>query len=820
MFDATYIILIVFLVFLFGGLFVFIIAWGSKRKEVFQKIESSWRSFVKGESEIYIDKFYEIRQLTLKTYTSNNASNYECEGVFAIIDNSANQFYINESKKIFNSINLQLKGRGNKELFEAIESGHEILIKAYAYRFVLEEKRQDLLNDLTKEYVKKGFSQHGRKTISVFEKINYHLSMKLFADSRVKYISLDDYIKITDSFSIQDDYNENANYYMTESFGIIAKFKTVSVNFGMDFEDRFDYFIVALRDGKTEYDAINKRIAKYEKLIEKNPNDNKSKNALRKYKKVIKDIPEYKPYSPAGSGDSFDESLIDVEYEGNKELAKDYVVLDVETNGLSKKNDDLLSISIYDPLKKVCYNRFLPLDMQPSVATSYINGINDSDLKDRLHINQAEADKIIEFFNLKNRTLLVYGPDDFDSLFVQNYFQRQGLTGFEDLRFENIKRHIPSGAFDLAGSASKDNMCKLFGIDGVEEVHSGLNDCLLEWKLFEKFIEYKPIRIGNKFYKFNKNYVVPVTVLIQNPKIYQYTDIPIRYVLGDIKRVFHYDISEKTLNKIKRFDTNITGISLENIIYASLGAIEQNNSSFLIQNKMQLEKIATIERNINEIPITIGEDGLVEAVNEKDKEFIEEVNDVALAIKNELNPTFEFIKNNVFVNEEILSQELVLSENDRVLALCDLSSKSAVMEIKTVSPSVNNIGYLDPKITYQLYYQAKKRSAYYLHIFIGGGYERLDKTQAPRYCSIDISKIELNEYTKEDYEKMLCKLTMQEEIILEFIKNNPNCQYKDLEQAFPNYSRRMLEERVKSLERKKHIIRVGNKRVYHWECLD
>lgn len=644
--------------------------------------------------------------------------------------------------------------------------------------------------------------------------------MKLFADSRVKYISLDDFIKITDSFSIQYDFYEKADYYMTESFGIIAKFKIVAVNFGMDFEDRFDYFIVALRDGKTEYDAINKRIAKYKELIQKNPNDNKSKNALRKYRKVIKDIPEYKPYSPAGSGDLFNESLIDVEYEGNKELAKDYVVLDVETNGLSKKHDDLLSISIYDPLKKVCYNRFLPLDMQPSVATSYINGIYDSDLKERLHINQAEADKIVKFFNLKNRTILVYGPDDFDSLFVQNYFQRQGLTGFEDLRFKNIKRYIPSGAFSLAGSASKDNMCKLFGIDGVEEVHSGLNDCLLEWKLFEKFIEYKPIRIGNKYYKFNKNYAVPISVLIQNPKIYQYTDIPIRYVLGDIQRVFHYDISEKTLNKIKRFDTNITGISLENIIYASLGAVEQDNSSFLIKNKMQLEKIATIERDIDEIPINIREDGLVEAVNEKDKEFIEEVNDVALAIKNELKSTLEFIKNDVFANEEIISQELVLSENDKILALCDLSSKSAVMEIKTVSPSVNNIGYLDSKITYQLYYQAKKRSAYYLHIFIDGGYERLDKTKAPRHCSIDISKVELNEYTKEDYEKMIHKLTMEEEIIFKFIKNNPNCQYKDLEQAFPNYSRRMLKERVKSLERKKHIIRVGSKRFYHWECLD
>ncbi len=820
MFDATYAILIVFFVLLFGGLFVFIITWGSKRREIFQKIESKWESFVKGESEIYIDEFYEIRQLTLKSYTAQNASKYECSGVFVIIDKDTNQFYINESSKMFNSINLQLKGRGNKDLLEAIQSRHEVVIRAFAHRYVPEEKRQDLLETITIEHTKNGFIQYGRKTISVFEKINYNLSMKLFADSRVKYISLADYIKITDSFSIQDDYNENASYYMTESFGIIAKFKTVAVNFGMDFQDRFDYFVVAPRDGKTEYEAIEKKIAKLEKQIEKNPENNKLKTALKKYKKIVKEIPEYSPYSPAKSGDSFNESLINVDYNADEALAKDYVVLDVETNGLSKKNDDLLSISIYDPLKKICYNRFLPLDMQPSVATSYINGITDTSLKDKLHINQEEANKILEFFNLDKRTILVYGPDDFDSLFMQNYFKRQRITGFDNLKFENIKRHVPSGVFDLAGSASKDNMCRLFGIEGVEDVHSGLNDCLLEWKLFEKFTQYKPIRIGNKFYKFNKDYVVPVTVLIQNPKIYQYTDIPVRYVLGDVKSVFHYNVSEKVLNRIKKFDTNITGISLENIIYSTLGAIKQNNSSFLIGNKMKLEKIATIETNVGEIPISITEDGLIEAVEEKDKDFINEVNDVALALKEELKTTLAFIKDNVFKNEEILSQELVLSENNKVLALCDLSSKSAVMEIKTVSPSVSNIGYLDPKITYQLYYQSKQRAAYYLHIFIGGGYEMADKSKAPRFCSIDISKIELNEYSKEDYEKMLCKLTFREEAMLDFIKKNPNCQYRDLEAAFPNYSRRMIEGMVKSLEKKKHIVRIGSKKYYHWEVCE
>ena len=39
-----------------------------------------------------------------------------------------------------------------------------------------------------------------------------------------------------------------------------------------------------------------------------------------------------------------------------------YVVLDVETNGLSSENDDLLSISIYKPDDQKIFNKFLPLE--------------------------------------------------------------------------------------------------------------------------------------------------------------------------------------------------------------------------------------------------------------------------------------------------------------------------------------------------------------------------------------------------------------------------------------------------------------------------
>ena len=48
-----------------------------------------------------------------------------------------------------------------------------------------------------------------------------------------------------------------------------------------------------------------------------------------------------------------------------------YVVLDVETNGLSSLRDDLLSISIYKPDDGELYDRFLPLELAKKVFREY-----------------------------------------------------------------------------------------------------------------------------------------------------------------------------------------------------------------------------------------------------------------------------------------------------------------------------------------------------------------------------------------------------------------------------------------------------------------
>ena len=96
----------------------------------------------------------------------------------------------------------------------------------------------------------------------------------------------------------------------------------------------------------------------------------------------------------------------------NKINAKDYVVLDVETNGLSSLRDDLLSISIYKPDDKKTYNRFLPLELSNNLETTYINGITKKMLKDKEPLTQEEFDKVIKDFELENRTILIYGNID------------------------------------------------------------------------------------------------------------------------------------------------------------------------------------------------------------------------------------------------------------------------------------------------------------------------------------------------------------------------------------------------------------------------
>ena len=201
-------------------------------------------------------------------------------------------------------------------------------------------------------------------------------------------------------------------------------------------------------------------------------------------------------------------------------FASDYVVLDVETNGLSSLRDDLLSISLYQPDTQKMYNRFLPLELNRDVYTTHINGITKKDLKKATPLSQDEVDVLIDEFDLCNRTILTYGS--LDEKFIKNYFKRKGLRGYEKLRFFNFKRNIISSRFS-GGNITKDNLCRLYGIDNVQELHTGANDCLLEWELFEKMDNNRLLITHDKVFEFNEDYIVPVSYLATYPNFKYHT---------------------------------------------------------------------------------------------------------------------------------------------------------------------------------------------------------------------------------------------------------------------------------------------------------
>ena len=384
-------------------------------------------------------------------------------------------------------------------------------------------------------------------------------------------------------------------------------------------------------------------------------------------------------------------------------IAEKYVVLDVETNGLSSLRDDLLSISIYQPDTQRLYNRFLPLDLNRDVYTTHINGITKKDLKKATHLSQDEVDTLIEEFDLLNRTILTYGS--IDEKFIKNYFKRKGLCGYEKLHFFNFKRNIISSRFS-GGNITKDNLCRLYGIDNVQELHTGANDCLLEWELFKKMDNKRLLITHDKVFEFNEDYIVPASYLATYPNFKYHTQNLPRFKCSS-RVVKKFEVVSR---KIKKFPTNFNGMTIEHLINTMLNAERIDSSDFLIQNKSKLKYIGKLPSPYDEIYMHFNSDGTVSAVENKDKELAEELNKFILLLKAEIVPLVDYIKKSIFKNKHILSQELVVHQDKNVLALCDLSSDAAVLEIKTY-------GVVDfDKMGDQLFYESNGRDCYIMQI--------------------------------------------------------------------------------------------------------
>lgn len=381
-----------------------------------------------------------------------------------------------------------------------------------------------------------------------------------------------------------------------------------------------------------------------------------------------------------------------------------YVVLDLETNGLTVK-DDVLSISIYKPDDGTMFNKYLPLEINKrlSPSASAVNGITEKDLIGATPLTQQDVYKLIKQFELDRRIILTYS--EFDKKMLKHYFDRKRLFGFDKLNFYNFKRDVISSRYS-EGNVTKDNLCALYGIGNIQKVHSSLNDCILEWQLFEKMNGKKLFITNNNVFEMNDDYIIPISYFSSHPNLERYVpNFP--YIKIETNLIKRFELHGEGIN---RFETNINGMLIEHLINRMLKVEEQDSYPFLIENKRKLRFLGTLPSEIYEIPLFFKEDGTVKEVYSKDRENAKNYNELISKLKPRLIPVIEFIAHEIFKDKNIMSQELVVHKEDNILALCDLSTESAVLEIKT-NYSAAPFAYRN-----QLFYEANGRRCFLLQI--------------------------------------------------------------------------------------------------------
>lgn len=382
-----------------------------------------------------------------------------------------------------------------------------------------------------------------------------------------------------------------------------------------------------------------------------------------------------------------------------------YVVLDVETNGKSSKRDDLLSISLYRPDNNDHYERFLPLELNSSISpeVTAINGIRNATVRSKKPLTQKAVDRLFKRFELGSRTILHYGA--IDERFIREYFRRHKLIGYEQMHFYNFKEQICSPSYSV-GNLSKDNLCRVYGIEGVRETHSGMNDCRLEWSLFQamdgKYLFAKHSGFWTDIYEMSEDYIVPVSYLANRPNLSKLFTRPYIACTSEVIKRFQFQSKY-----IQKFNFNISGITVEHLINTMLHVEKVDSRPWLTENVKKLKYVGCISWEGKVIPVTLNEDGSVTAENDEDSELEAKINQVNDNLKQLLVPLINYIRDEIFDGNPIKSQELKVDKDQGILALCDLSSDAKILEIKTYPARPADVAE-------QLHYEADGRDAYLL----------------------------------------------------------------------------------------------------------
>lgn len=172
--DTSWIILIVVIALIYvvalSIAIIILVRKSIENKRIKEQLIKQWNDFILNGQEIPLAAFEFLRQLTLKKYMREEATKYECEGSFVIANYSKKRFFAGESKRIFNSMNIHICGRGNKELYYDIQKNNSFFIKAVSFQNIVLEQRPIIKKKLVDEYLEKGFYKYGKNKPPVEEK--------------------------------------------------------------------------------------------------------------------------------------------------------------------------------------------------------------------------------------------------------------------------------------------------------------------------------------------------------------------------------------------------------------------------------------------------------------------------------------------------------------------------------------------------------------------------------------------------------------------------------------------------------------------------
>ena len=120
----------------------------------------------------------------------------------------------------------------------------------------------------------------------------------------------------------------------------------------------------------------------------------------------------------------------------------------------------------------------------------------------------------------------------------------------------------------------------------------------------------------------------------------------------------------------------------------------------------------------DEIDVFETDEGTFGTYDAEYEAYVNDVNNVTKAISIQMDSTISFIKEHIFKTGVVKSQELVVSNDRRFLALCDLSNDSSVVEIKTFSSIIKDVygTHIDQNVSRQLYYESNGRKPYVLEV--------------------------------------------------------------------------------------------------------